>query len=42
MPIKRILAGEPVETAVNVGTLQNPESIAALVATLDPLGARVF
>lgn len=42
VPIKRILAGEPVETAVNVGTLQNPESIAALVATLDPLGARVF
>ncbi len=34
VPIKRILAGEPVETAVNVGTLQNPESIAALVATL--------
>ena len=42
VPIKRILAGEPVETAVNVGTLRNPESIAALVATLDPLGARVF
>ncbi len=34
VPIKRILAGEPVETAVNIGTLQNPESIAALVATL--------
>ena len=34
VPIKRILAGEPVETAVNVGTLQNPDSIAALVATL--------
>ncbi len=34
VPIKRILTGEPVETAVNVGTLQNPESIAALVATL--------
>lgn len=34
VPIKRILAGEPVETAVNVGTLQNPQSIAALVATL--------
>ena len=34
VPIKRILAGEPLETAVNVGTLQNPESIAALVATL--------
>ena len=34
VPIKRILAGEPVETAVNVGTLQNPESIVALVATL--------
>ncbi len=34
VPIKRILAGEPVETAVNVGTLQNPESVAALVATL--------
>ena len=34
VPIKRILAGEPVETAVNVGTLKNPESIAALVATL--------
>ena len=42
VPIKRILAGEPVETAVNVGTLRNPESIAALVGTLDPLGARVF
>ncbi|MYF04341.1 MAG: acetoacetate--CoA ligase [Holophagales bacterium] len=34
VPIKRILAGEPVETAVNVGTLKNPESIAALVASL--------
>ena len=34
VPIKRILAGEPVETAVNVGTLQNPESIAALMAAL--------
>ena len=34
VPIKRILAGEPVESAVNVGTLKNPESIAALVATL--------
>ena len=34
VPIKRILAGEPVESAVNVGTLQNPESIAALVAAL--------
>ena len=34
VPIKRILAGEPVEQAVNVGTLKNPESIAALVATL--------
>ena len=34
VPIKRILAGEPVETAVNIGTLQNPDSIAALVATL--------
>ncbi|MDE2924161.1 MAG: acetoacetate--CoA ligase [Acidobacteriota bacterium] len=34
VPIKRILAGEPVETAVNVGTLKNPESIAALVAAL--------
>ena len=34
VPIKRILAGEPVESAVNVGTLKNPESIAALVAAL--------
>ncbi len=34
VPIKRILAGEPVENAVNVGTLKNPESIAALVAAL--------
>ena len=34
VPIKRILAGEPVENAVNAGTLQNPDSIAALVATL--------
>ena len=34
VPIKRILAGEPVETAVNVGTLKNPDSIAALVAVL--------
>lgn len=34
VPIKRILAGEPLETAVNVGTLKNPDSIAALVATL--------
>jgi len=34
VPIKRILAGVPVERAVNVGTLKNPESIAALVATL--------
>ncbi len=34
VPIKRILAGEAVESAVNVGTLQNPDSIAALVATL--------
>ncbi len=34
VPIKRILAGEPVESAVNVGTLKNPESIAALVASL--------
>ena len=35
VPIKRILAGEPVERAVNVGTLKNPESIAALVAAID-------
>ena len=34
VPIKRILAGEPVERAVNVGTLKNPESIAALVAVI--------
>jgi len=34
VPIKRILAGEPVENAVNIGTLKNPDSIAALVATL--------
>ncbi|MCY3971507.1 MAG: acetoacetate--CoA ligase [Acidobacteria bacterium] len=34
VPIKQILAGEPVENAVNVGTLKNPDSIAALVATL--------
>ena len=34
VPIKRILAGEPVESAVNIGTLKNPDSIAALVATL--------
>lgn len=34
VPIKRILAGEPVEAAVNIGTLKNPKSIAALVATL--------
>ncbi len=34
VPIKRILAGEPVQTAVNVGTLKNPESIAALVAAI--------
>ena len=34
VPIKRILAGEPVERAVNVGTLKNPESIAALVAAI--------
>ena len=34
VPIKRILAGEPVETAVNVGTLRNPESITALVTAI--------
>ncbi|MDE2977126.1 MAG: acetoacetate--CoA ligase [Acidobacteriota bacterium] len=34
VPIKRILAGEPVENAVNIGTLKNPDSIAALVASL--------
>ncbi len=34
VPIKRILASEPVENAVNIGTLKNPDSIAALVATL--------
>ena len=34
VPIKRILAGEPVADAVNVGTLKNPESIAALVAAI--------
>ena len=36
VPIKRILAGEPVERAVNVGTLKNPDSIAALVAAIAP------
>ena len=36
VPIKRILAGEPVETAVQVGTLRNPESLAALVAHMEP------
>lgn len=36
VPIKRILAGEPVERAVHVGTLRNPKSIAALVAQTRP------
>lgn len=35
VPIKRLLAGESVEKAVNVGTLKNPESIAALMAAID-------
>lgn len=34
VPVKRILAGESVEKAVNVGTLKNPESIAALVEAI--------
>ncbi len=34
VPIKRLLAGEPVEEAVNVGTLSNPASIPALLAAI--------
>ncbi len=39
VPIKRILTGTPLEEAVNLGTLSNPESIKALLeaARIEPL-----
>ncbi len=39
VPIKRILTGTPVERAVNLGTLANPHSIEALLASLGASGA---